>query len=354
MAGARHPRLATLHAWAGVVLALPLCLLGLSGAMLLFRDALFVPAAWRVADPAVAAPDAEVARLLALPALRHARSLLLARGVRDFHFVTTADGGSAWWRVGGTAAVPVADVPLRLRLEPTVLGLHRRLLLGDAGAAVIRVLAPLAALTIVAGLWLWWPLRRGWRRRDLLVRGDGRPQLLRAHLALGSTAGLLLLVHAVSGALLANDPAIRPWLQPLADARTSAWPGGTGAPRFAPGDAAAALAAVRALYPSAAMVEIAPRGDSPSAWSLMLRLPGEDHPQGRSTVVLDVAAGHVLALRDARLAGAPGAYDDTLLALHGGTLFGDWQRWPWLLGGIASFRLALLGGLSWWRRPRRR
>lgn len=352
MAGSRHPTLARLHAWTGLVLALPLIVIALSGAVLLFRDPLLVPADWRREPPAAAADDAELARLMTLPALREAEAVTLARGERGFHLVTGRDGRLAWWRVGAEAPADPAAVPQALRLEPQLLELHEHLLLGGFGDLLVRFAGPLATALLVVGLWMWWPLRRGWRRRDLVVHGNGRPQLLRSHLALGALAGVLCLAHAASGALMANNPAIRAWLKPLGDPRAAEWPAG-GPPRdFAPGDPAAALAALRRLHPAGEITVLTPPAGAGDQWSLRLRLPGEDHPNGRSSAVLELAAGRIGAVRDARLAGIPGAYDDLVFPLHVGTLFGGWQRWLWLVGGIALARLALLGALSWLRRGR--
>jgi uncharacterized iron-regulated membrane protein len=355
----RSRTLARLHGWAGVLVALPLLLIAASGTALLYKDALFVPATWRANEASDAAAvdgqsaaDAEVVRLIAMPALQRVDSIQLARGRRAFHVVEQPDGAAAYWRRGATT--PSAAVPLRLRAERTVLELHEHLLLGAAGDVAVRMIGPLVAVLLGVGLVLWWPLRRGWRARDLLPRGTGRPQLLRAHLALGGALGLLFLVHATSGALMANNPSVRAWLKPFTPPQATRPP----ADRplgFAPGDAVAAIAAVRVLFPGGEITQLAPTAEgTATTWSMKLRLPGEDHPNGRSNVTLDVAGGMVLALRDARLAGAPGAYDDTLFPLHTGTLLAPWQRPLWLLGGFALACAALAGALSFLRRGRGR
>ncbi len=326
------------------MLALPLLLIVLSGTAMLFKDTLFVPSAWRVppdAQHSQADADAEAARLLSLPGLQSVDAVQLARGERDFHVVETADGSPLYWRPG--AVSPSIAVPWRLRAEHLVLDLHAHLLGGDAGEIAVRVLAVFAVAVVAAGLVMWWPLRRGWRARDLLARSHARPQLLRAHLALGGAAGVLFLAHVLSGLLLAFNPPVRAWLKPYTD------PAATRAPaqvslEFAPGDTTAAFATLRRVFPFGAVTQLAPlAGADGTRWSLKLRLPGEDHPNGRSNVTFDLAAGHLVALRDARLAGAPGTYDDLLYPLHIGRLFGDAQRLLWLCGGIGLFRLITAG-----------
>jgi uncharacterized iron-regulated membrane protein len=347
----RRPALARLHAWTGVFLALPLLLLALSGTAMLFKDAVFVPAGWRTARAAPpAAADAELARLIALPGLQSAEAVQLARGSRDFHLVETTGAEPVYWRIGAAAAAD--DVPWRLRAEHLVLELHAHLLGGSVGEIAVRVLAVFAVAVVTVGLLMWWPMRRGWRARDLITRSNARPSLLRAHIALGGAAGLLFLAHVVSGLLLAFNPPVRAWLKPFADPLAVQAPAGV-ALEFAPGDTAAAIAALRGVFPEGPVTQVVPRVVAGGLqWSLKLRLPGEAHPNGRSNVTLDVAGGRLVALRDARLAGAPATYDDLLYPLHIGGLFGDAQRVLWLLGGIGLARLVTAGVTAFLRRPR--
>ncbi|MFO1456943.1 MAG: hypothetical protein U1F18_11955 [Steroidobacteraceae bacterium] len=67
--------LARLHASTGLLLALPLLALASSGMVLLFKDPLLLPAEWRQAGLSQAAADAELGRLLGLPALRNVESV---------------------------------------------------------------------------------------------------------------------------------------------------------------------------------------------------------------------------------------------------------------------------------------
>lgn len=349
---ARRPMLARLHAWTGLLLALPLLALASSGMVLLFKDPLLLPAEWRQAGLSQAAADAELGRLLGLPALRNVESVAPARAGRGFHYVTARDGSTGWWPIGASAPLPPAQVPWRLRLEPLLVGFHEKLLLGEPGDLLIKFTGPLASLLAIVGLVLWWPMRRGWRWRDLPVRQVGRPQLLRAHLALGAIAGLMMLLHAATGAMLANNPAIRSWIKPLVDPRSATWPETAGDRGFAAGDPRAALVVLRRLHPSGPVTLATPSGADGATWTFKLRLPGEAHPNGRSSVVVDLAAGQVVGQRDARLAGLPGTYDDILYPLHLGSLLGGWQRWLWLASAVALARLLLLGTLAYFRRGR--
>lgn len=342
-------RLARIHAWTGAILAAPIVLIALTGACLLYRENLFVPRDWRAAqDPTIAAADRELARLLSQEGLREAVSIQPARGLRGFHVIEYAAGGMEYWRVGAQAAEH--HVPLRLRFERSLLELHEHLLLGVAGDYLVRAIGPLVALLVVAGLLLWWPMRTGWRARDLLPRSVARPRLVRSHLALGAAAGVLCFIHASTGAMMANNPAIRSWLTPLADPRALRVPS-TARP-FTPHDPSAAFEAMRGIY-ARGEITLLTRATAGPQWSMRLRLPGEYHPNGRSSITLDFDQGRITATRDARRAGIPGRYDDTTFPLHTGKLFGPLQRVLWMAGALSLAVLATLGALSFARQQRR-
>ncbi len=343
-------RLTKLHAWTGVALVIPLFFIALTGACLLHKDAIFVPADWRTAPPArsLTAIDAEIARLMLLPDLRMAELVKPARGMRAFHLVTNADGSLSYWRIGAVAAA--TSVPWRIRLENYVIEFHEHLLLGETGDIAVRIISPLAAVLIIVGFVLWWPLRRGWRSRDLLPRSAARPQLVRSHRAIAAAGSLLLITHAVTGALMANSPSIRAWLKPLTKPEATAIPAAATL-GFQTGDAADAIAALRRVFDRGDISQLSPiPGAAGLQWSLRLRLPGEDHPNGRSNVTLDLANGQLIAIRDARKAGIPGSYDDTVFPLHTGTLLGPAQRWVWTLGALTLAVAVLLGALSFFRK----
>jgi uncharacterized iron-regulated membrane protein len=79
------------------------------------------------------------------------------------------------------------------------------------------------------------------------------------------------------------------------------------------------------------------------------RLSGERHPNGRSTLTLDLDQGRVVAQRDARLGGLPAFYDDVLYGFHSGELAGPVQAWLWLAGTLGLGVVTVSGALAWLR-----
>jgi uncharacterized iron-regulated membrane protein len=332
---------------------LPLLLLVVSGAVLLFKDSLFIPqpqAASAALPWSADRAQAEIAALLADPASRDFETLWLASPRRAFHTLVAADGTVQYRPVAG-ARLP-RDGTLSLQVERTLLRLHIDFLAGGAGKWFVRIVGPLAVLLVVVGLILWWPLRRGWRARDLRPRGHTRTALLRMHLALGAAIAAFALLQFGSGAMLAHNSQIRSWLQPLTPAaveRPREWP------PFAAGDARAAARAVFAIYPDATASHLIPLSqDGRLQWRVKLRLPGERHPNGRSYVVVDVAAGRITQVHDARRGGLPALYDDWLYGWHIARLWGLPQSVFWLLASVATATLAVFGVAAFARRPRSR
>lgn len=339
---------ASAHRWVGLALCLPLLAIAASGALLLFRDALWVPDEWRSVAWDAAAADAALAAVL--DADSRWRYVDLARPGRAFHLI--GEDVAVPPRVLSIGASSPSPLPVRLAVEQWLFQLHTRLLAGEPGKLVVRIVGPAALASLLAGLVLWWPRRRGWRGRDLLGPGAGsRPGLLRWHLAWGGAAAVVLLPLVGSGALMAHNPAIRAWLAPLSPLPADL-AADVSSRRFAPHDLAAALAAARATWPVGAPTQLSRPADAPGRLTVKFRLPGERHPNGRSTLTLDLQEGRVVAARDARLGGVPAAYDDVLYGFHIGELGGPAHAWAWLAGAIGLGLLAVSGTLAWLRRRR--
>lgn len=334
--------LANVHAWLSLALAAPLLALVTTGGILLFKNDLFAPILMTEITP-----DAGLATLLRTSRMREASVILVGDEERPLHTVEWTNGEIEYFDAS-TGAAHEADP--RLQLEHSLYLLHTELLVGELGDLLIRVFAPLFVLIPLIGLILWWPGRAQWRWQALLP-GASRPRLLGTHLAIGALIVIPAIMQMSAGGLLAHNPTIRSWLKPLA----------TIAPltevelrRFGPGDSADAIAAVREAYPEVRISQVFPLRSPAdnSAWIFKLRLPGESHPNGRSLLEVDVAAGKFGKLSDARRDDIAAAYDDTLYPLHVGSLSG-WLRYLWVLTAIGLCLLIVSGVWSFLKRPRR-
>lgn len=300
-----------LHGWLGLVLALPLSLVVISGALLVFApeaERALHPER-RAADPA--APGLPLAKLLAgLPG--PPERVRLPREPGDPLEVRVAPGARIILDPGA-GRVLWTEGPGR-GFRTWLLYLHAHLLLGPWGRPVLAAGGlGLLALAVSGGP----ALGRGfWRSAPWTAS--------RIHRALGFLVlpGLALL--ALTGtALVLNRPLARLLDQGVPPRTPSTWDGGLDLDRALQQSAAA-------LPGSRATLILFPRrpGDP---LTIRRREAGELHPNGRSQVYLDPATGEVLGVEAASRA----SFGRRLLNLACPLHIGAW--------GGQDGRLAILG-----------
>ena len=338
--------LRAIHAWAGAILSLLLIVLGLTGSLLVFENdwiALKHPElrAGFAADPAVLGAAAE--RLEAdHPDLRtvdfggpQLGGHKLFLGQEDFG-VAAADG-TTLDRWTGPA-----------RVEAFVFDLHHHLLAGETGEFVGGVAALAAVLLVLTGLVVWAP---AWRATRLRVwpNSGRRGELVSSHRNLGLISALPVLVFCLTGAgmvfhdqakalLASNAPAPPP--PPAVETGDINWP--------------AALAAAQARFPDAALRMASWPAEPGKPASIRLKQPGEWHPNGRTTVLIDPASSRVVRVLDAQtLTGGERAVN-AIYPLHAGAVGGWLYEGLTVLSGLALAALGLVGTWSFLIKPRRR
>lgn len=326
-----------LHRWTGALLGLLLAVLGLSGALLLWKR-------WWVPGAQADGPSDAATVLQAAAGLRPDYVLL---GSEEFGLtrIGRPDGSGAYLDAAGTIVAQWAS-PLE-RPELWLFELHHKLLAGETGETVTGILGLVAIAFVVTGLILWWRMRATFRLR-LLPRRLTRPAILRHHRDLGVVVAPLLLLAALTGAMMVLKPFGHALLAPLsgpgAIAASLAPPEARGGPADAV-DVAALLAAASQRFPDAEpRMLVWPRrpGD---LMALRMRQPAEWHPNGRTTLWFDAATGRLVAARDAlALPAAPRAYN-ALYPLHAASVGGLPFRLAMTAAGLA---LALLGTLAVW------
>lgn len=327
----------TIHAWAGAVLSLLLIVLGLTGSLLVFENdwiALKHPEARTgfAADPAVLGATAE--RLEAdHPDLRTldfggaqlgAHKLYLAK--EDFG-VAAADGATLD-RWTGPA-----------RVEAFVFDLHHHLLAGEAGEFVGGVAALAAVLLVLTGLVVWAPAWRATRWR-VWPRSARRGELVSSHRNLGVMTALPVLVFCLTGAGMVFHDQARALLAPNAPEPAPPPVVGTGDI-----DWPAALAAAQARFPDATLRMASWPSAPGKPASIRLKQPGEWHPNGRTTVLIDPATSGIARVLDAQgLTGGERAVN-AIYPIHAGAVGGWLYETATVLAGLA---LAGLGGVGLW------
>lgn len=367
-----------LHRWLGLTVGLLLVVAGLTGSALVFREEIDValnPELRRVVPRVVrdAAIDAAGGPLqAALDAVARAYPAELATRVR---MPRDAAGSYEVWLGAAPDRYAYVD-PYTARVlgarRPTefltgwLFQLHAHALAGDAGEGVVGANGLVLAVLTLTGLVVWWPGQRRLRAALVVRRDAGAARTTYdLHRAAGFYASVLLLVAALTGASLvfhetaeriahtltgsrpphasrsrvSSRPAVaRPPMPDAGPARPSA-------------DSLLALAVRR--QPGGAISYVYLPARPGGAFRVRQRLPGELHPNGRSTVTLDAWTGRLLAVEDGTRMPRGSRLYAALYPIHTGVWGGGWTRWLAVLTGAMPALLAVTGTMVWWRRGRR-
>jgi uncharacterized iron-regulated membrane protein len=336
--------LRTLHAWAGVGLAVLAVVFGLTGSLLVFEDD------WiRATVPAARVePDLDPARLgAALDRLEAAEpdltSVVLAGGAVGVHRLYLPDEVFGYSDANGAVVERWRGAA---RAETLIFDLHHELLAGHTGKLVAGVAGLALVLLILTGLIVWLPAWRatGWR---LWPRSGARRELIGSHRNLGlifamplavfSLTGAAIVFHGTSQALLGGAP--KP-PTPIVGTGDVDW--------------GRALAAAQARFPDATLrMAIRPSAPGKPA-TIRLKQPGEWHPNGRTTATIDPATSRVVATSDANALPMGIRAFNAFYPLHASSVGGWLYDGVTALSGLAMAGLGLVGAWAFLARPRNR
>jgi uncharacterized iron-regulated membrane protein len=393
--GSRGPRAASswlhkLHRWLGLLLALPLLALALSGALLAAgkpldewqHRSLFSVSATAVApgeDAFIAALDAVHADLrqrygadagftLRLPQQpgQSLRVFVRAPGFDGMAFyepvVQTVPAVPVEPLLGPTTTDPATAVARahwlgqRGRSEgwwPWLFELHSEAFAGERGKALLSISATLALGLLALGGALWWP-RRGGPWFGVAWRSPAPRRWRDVHRVGGALALPLLLAIVLSGLYMAWQP-IRAWVSQALHEPPVKPPA---LPKSASASASAAAAGpvllstlvrrAQAPWPEGRVVYVTLRPSQPTR--VRVKLPQDPHPNGLSSVWLDPRDGRELARVRVDELDAGQRWVSWIYPLHSAQLFGPLQRGLWTLLGLALAMLVASGVWLWSRR----
>ncbi|AOG02412.1 pepSY-associated TM helix family protein [Blastomonas sp. RAC04] len=342
-----------LHRWTGGLIGLVLAMLGLSGTVLLHRDAwIMLPHAH---DTQVADNAAVVGALEAIMADPHSRpgSVLFATQSLGLNRLTYADGSGAYTDQSG-AVVSRWDTVWG-RPELFLFDLHHHLLAGDTGEWLIGLAGLCGLFFVLSGLVLWWRTRRTFRFR-LLPSRLTRPAILWHHRDMGVVLAPLLLLAIFTGTSMIFRPVAALVLGPSA-------PATIGAALKAPEPAPTPLAdqpdwrqivrTARQLFPDAEIRLISLPKQDGGPITMRMKQPEEWLPNGRTMLWFASDTGRLIEARNALLLPSQVQWFNTFYPLHAAKVGGLPYRLVMTLVGLA---LTLLGSLTVWtfwfrRRP---
>lgn len=332
-----------MHRWMGGLIGLLLAMLGLSGAILVHKDAwVTLPYADEAQVQDLATLSAALDRLLAV----QAESVVLAS--RDFglHLVHFGEDAGAYADQRGEIVARWESKWSRTELW--LFDFHHYLWAGKTGAIVAGWLALIGIGFVVTGAILWWPLRKTFKFR-LWPPRMSRPAILRQHRDFGIVVAPILFLSLLTGVMLTLRPVsnllLAPWSSVGEMQAATAPPKVAGGPAPRRLDWPAMLREARQRFPKAEFRVLGLPARSGELVVLRMKQPGEWLPNGRTTVWFDPADGHIVDARDGLALPAGSRIFNMVYPLHAAAVGGLPYRIAMTASGLG---LCLLGSLSVW------
>lgn len=346
-----------LHTVCGIGIGVILLVTGLTGSLLTFRDeadATLNSALLNVApqgekvplqtilENAKAAHPGATLRLMRLPARPTSPILIQVRGSKGppvEAFFNPYDG---------------KEIGTRKREESVmvwVFDIHSKLLLGDAGKIVLGVFGIGLLMLCLSGLHLWFASGKTGGLFRLFSVGSGKRMMFDIHRLAGILAVAALTLTATTGVIMAFED----WTQPLFGIKRGAPPPAIKtAPTATPVPLDKLVSTAEAAIPGSNATIINFPGKPTEPVQVRVHGPGEWHPVGRSSVLLDGFSGEVVTVRNAKDGALGVRLYDTFYPLHTGKAGGLIGKLFQLLTGLTPATLFLTGFVMWRRRVGRK
>ncbi len=344
------------HLWVGLTIALPLIVVALSGAVLVFEDPLdraLNPALSYVTPGDRTMPlDEIVSRVKAaypgallssfsFPEQTHLALQIGASTRPQGSFTITVNQYTG--QILGTRSAADREAGLARRIHL----LHTRLFAGQIGEWIVGLITALTLFMAIAGLVLWWP-----RKIVSVKRGASGWRInFDLHNVFGFYASAVFLFIALTGIMISfgawTDPLFmrlnETTVPPLARESTAV-AGAT------PIGADALASAAHAALPGAFLKGIGiPNGGKGVVVALM-KFPEDRTPGGRSRVVLDQYSGQPLTVLNTRTAPTGTRLINLKRSAHTGDIFGAATRVLYFVTCLMLAGQVVTGFLIWWKR----
>jgi uncharacterized iron-regulated membrane protein len=360
-----------IHLWLGLTAGLVLALIGLTGSILVFyRPLLLMELGYRVEGrpPVRADVDAWIAAAhRSYPELGSFDFVIgpgFAMGGNNVANlgVQGADGRALTIVVNPSSGLPLSKFRWGDTYTAEILKFHTRLSISMAWSRdAIAWLAVAMLVSMVTGLYLWWPRNRNWRVAFTLKRGArGRRRLLDLHNLFAVYLYVPLFILAFTGAYFVKpewiDPAV--WflsesrtVDAAALARTSA-PGACNA-RTSPGQA---VDLAKARFPAAKFVLMIIPKQAEGPYRIQLAPPNNIDGKGQISVYVDRECPVIVTALDGTIPTGMEAFKAVMFPLHANLMLGTFGSAIVFLAGLLLPFSFVTGVLLWLdkRKNRRR
>lgn len=353
------------HRWLGLIAGLLFVLIGLTGSVLVFDHAIDE---WL--NPQLLLSDGTGERASLEEVLDAAEESYEGKSL-SISKPRISNGVWTVWFSSGTETEPqftaVHVDPYDARVTGTrvwgedlmswIYRLHFRLLAGETGATIVGIAGIVMMISIVSGIYLWWPLwKNGWRAA-FAVRG-GRRFNYDLHKTVGITSTVFLLVISFTGVYMEFHDWFQATISSFAEVTEPPEDIASSLSEMAqPLTPDQALAIAQEHFPNATFDHLHPPAGSDGFYEVAFRQHGEVQKSfGRTQVFLDQYTREILAIRSPQDFTAADAFFAWQFPLHSGEAFGLVGRWMVFVTGLAPGVLYLTGFVLWLqgRRSRKR
>lgn len=357
------------HRYLGLLLGPCLVVIGLSGSVGLYGDALDT---WLNPELAIANPqgkslslDRIMAAVRAIHPQRH--------GSWTLELPRSADGMLTAWYENPEETRGRLYAPLMVSVNPytaeivasrfwgetavsRLSDLHTQLRLGRTGWNWVGGLGFALMVSLVSGLWLWWPGRAELRKAFIPRADQGAGRFaLDWHRLFGLAIALPLLALAFTGVNLAFPKLPEAVVGTSGMGHDDEGPTvrSTAIPNDRPVGPEEAVLLARGPFPHAEVRRVTtPEGET-GTYRVALRQPWEvNHRHPLTTVWVDQYSGQIREVRNPARFTAGESAITWLWPLHTGEAFGRSGRLIWFIAGLAPALLFLTGLLGWLIRHR--
>ncbi len=366
-----------IHRTIGLFAGAILVLVGLSGSVLAFREDIDewlnaplmrvetpVQASYRPLDEILAAaaatmpPEAKAERLT-LPRHSGAAAAITYIAETDdldtYSYEMFVDPSTA--KVTGPRLLLHGDSVLSQPLVPIVMAFHWTLLLGPNNAYIVGAVGAFVFLSVLAGLYLWWPRNGDWRL-GLKIKLGASPErvVYDLHRSVGAYLGAVLLVMLFTGVAMIFKPATRSVVSQFSPLRADPDFGkSTPIPGKMPIGVEAAVGVADEVFPDGRLHWIL-LPSSPTGVYVVGKQASEEPNRTKTyrNVGVDQYSGRILHVQDRRKFTAGETFLEWLFPLHSGEAFGAIGRPLALVIGLAPLTLYTTGFIRWWQKRRAR
>ncbi|MGE8143173.1 PepSY-associated TM helix domain-containing protein [Novosphingobium sp. NPDC080210] len=333
-----------LHRWGGGLLGLILAVLGLTGAILVYKET------W------IALPHVDDARVVDPAALGQLTARLLKDASGGESLIYANDRfGLVQFRSGngGFYAAQSGEIVERWssqweRPELWLFDLHHYLLAGETGKFLAGIAGLAAIVFVVTGVILWWRTRRTFRLR-LWPKRLSQPAVRMHHRDLGIVTAPILFLAALTGVMLIFRPVAHVVLAPMGSTATLdeelQSPVFKSAPLASHPDWPAIVERAHRTFPDAAIRIVALPRKAGEPITVRMKRGEEWLPNGRTMVWFDAGSGLILGSRDAGALSPVTQAFNAIYPLHAAKVGGFAYRFLLCIAGIA---MAMLGSLAVW------